>query len=73
MIKDINAITANSRLSKTWIGCFCLIERMIEIIADITVIGIVIKKAPRNKKISMYTQAAKNAVIKVHIFVFFNI
>ena len=46
MIIDIAAITANNRLSKTRIGCLCIVEMMIEMIADKTAIGIVIKKAP---------------------------
>ena len=70
---DIIAINANRRLSKTKIGCFCLVATMIEIIADKTVKGIVIKKAPKKKKTSMYTKAARTAVIIVHTFMFFNI
>ena len=46
MTIDITAITANSRLSKARIVCFCLVEMMIEMIADKTARGIVIKKAP---------------------------
>ena len=70
---DIAAINANIILRKTKIGCLFLVETMIEIIADKTVIGIVTKNIPKNKKISMYTQAARTAVIHVHIYVFFNI
>ena len=70
---DITAIAANIRLRKTKIGCLFLVDIIIEIIADKTVIGIVTKNIPKNKKISMYTQAARTAVIHVHIYVFFNI
>ena len=43
---DIAAIAANIILRKTKIGCLFLVETMIEIIADITVIGIVTKNIP---------------------------
>ena len=42
----IAAINANSILSKTRILCLCLVEIIIEIIADKTVIGIVTKNIP---------------------------
>ena len=70
---DTAAIIANIRLRKTKRGCLFLVDIIIEIIADITVIGIVTKNIPRNKKISMYTQATSTAVIQVHIYVFLNI
>ena len=43
---DIAAITANRILRKTRIVFLCLVEIIIEIIADKTVIGIVTKNIP---------------------------
>ena len=43
---DIMAIIANSMLKKTRVVCLCLVEIIIEIIADKIVTGIVTKNIP---------------------------